>query len=45
MYDKISSKDTSDDGLISKMKKAKQAAISKKIKDDLTPQELEEEKR
>ena len=45
MYDKISSKDTSGDGVMSKMKKAKHAAISKKIKDDLTTQELEEEKR
>ena len=44
MYDKIS-KETSNDGIISKMKQAKHAAISKKIKEELTAQELEEEKR
>jgi len=44
IYDKIS-KATSNDGVISKMKQAKHAAISKKIKEELTTQELEEEKR
>ena len=45
MYAKNSSKQTSNDGVISKIKQAKHKAISKKIKDELTTEELEEEKR